>query len=144
MRYRDMHRVSDTSVRHAAEFRRCLIELDIPAIRRLWRQVSPHLPQPETDLETLQTMHTARVAMKTLPEDKRAYSEAWLNERGLLARVETGVGIMVIAPDHRREQAEYVRTAMSGSVMDSLKAGLDLDKDAKEVKRRMEIVRRRA
>lgn len=144
MRYRDMYRVTDASTTHAAEFRRCLVELDIVGMRRLWNHVSPHLPQPKTDADVVMTMHAARVQMATLPEDKRAYSEAWLSERGLLDRVVTTVGISVVAPSRRRKQALAIRHAMSESVLDSYKAGIDLDKDAVEVKRRMMIARDRA
>ena len=130
-------------MRHAAEFRRCLVELDGPAILRLWRHVSPHLAQPKSDDEVLETMHRARVAMTTLPEKLRIYSEEWLKERAI-QRIETVVGIAVIAPEKRRVQAEQIHAAMTDAVEQAVVAGLDLDKDAAEVSRRMNIARDKA
>ena len=34
---------------HAAEFRRCLEDLDVKGIQKLWKHVQPNLPQPKND-----------------------------------------------------------------------------------------------
>lgn len=81
---------------HSAEFRRCLAELDIAMMRKLWRHVSPHLPQPNTDEETLSAMHLARTQARSMPLKLRAYSHRWLTERSFPSQL----------PDHLRPKAE--------------------------------------
>lgn len=71
----------------ATAFRRCLMALDIRAVRAIWRESRPGLPQPETDAETLATIHVARTKMDSLPDALRCYSHAWLRERGLPSRL---------------------------------------------------------
>jgi len=68
--------------RHAAEFRRCLIDLDVNGVRKLWAEVSPHLPQPSNVKETLFTLHMARTEAQSVPLRLRQYSHRWLRERG--------------------------------------------------------------
>lgn len=68
---------------NAAEFRRCLADLDIAGIKRLWKHVSPHLPQPATDHEALATLHMARTGAASVPFKLRAYSHRWLTDNGL-------------------------------------------------------------
>lgn len=70
-------------VRHAAEFRRCVLELDISGIRKLWAHVSPHLAQPSNDREAIYSLHMARANMETAPAVLRQYSDRWMRERGL-------------------------------------------------------------
>lgn len=69
-------------LKHAAEFRRCLIELDVTGVRKLWAEVSPHLPQPKSIKETLFTLHMARTEAQSVPLGLRQYSHRWLRERG--------------------------------------------------------------
>jgi hypothetical protein len=127
---------------HTLEFRRCLIDMDVPGMRKLWQLVSPHLPQPATDEECIETMHRARARMHTLPNNLKAYSEAWLIERGAPRDV-FAVGISVKAassPDPRkRRRGIYVQHEMSYAAEQSLMWGIGLDnpKDAAEVKRRI-------
>lgn len=136
-------------MQHTAEFRRCLLELDVPGMRKLWRHVSPHLPQPATDDEALTTMHIARTKMLTLPEADRLYSEAWLIERKTTRDV-FAVGVIVGAANsqepHRRRRGVFVQQEMVYSVQQSLSWGIGIDnpKDAAEVKRRMMLARERA
>lgn len=80
---------------HAAEFRRCLTDLDTVGIRRLWKHVRPGLPQPKDDGEALITLHMARTAA-LLPIKLRCYSHAWLIERGLPSQL----------PDQLKRHAE--------------------------------------
>lgn len=66
---------------HSSEFRRCLLEMDVQGIMRVWRHVSPHLPQP-TEAEAHVQLHIARCEAKGLPLKAKAYSTAWLAELG--------------------------------------------------------------
>jgi len=88
-------------------------------------------------------MHMARAGMKTLPEEKRAYSEAWLAERQT-GRIAYAVGISIIAPERRRKQALIIREAMEDAVTGALKAVVDFATEAPEIKRRMMIAREKA
>lgn len=126
-----------------AAFRQCLIELDVSTMRKLWRYVAPHLPQPATTDETLHGMHLARVCMKSLPEELAAYSEKWLRERAI-GHVATAVGISVVAPKRRQVQAGYMREAMSDAVVTAIRDGVDIDTEAHEVRRRMMIAKDKA
>jgi hypothetical protein len=134
---------------HDALFRQCLIDIDVPTMRRLWGHVAPHLSQPRSDDECLETIHRARVQMTTLREEQRAYSEAWLKERAA-PRDAFGVGIAVKAassPDpYRRRRGVSVQHEMSYAVEQALRSGIGLEdpKDAAEVKRRIMAARDRA
>lgn len=66
-----------------AAFRRFLADLDVAGVRRLWRAANPGMPQPESDEEALVSIHMARTAMESIELRSRAYSHAWLRERGL-------------------------------------------------------------
>lgn len=66
---------------HGAEYRRCLIELDVAGMRKLSAHTHPHLAQPASDLETLTSIHIARTQARTLPLRLRQFSYKWLNER---------------------------------------------------------------
>lgn len=131
----------DTGLQHAAEFRRCIEQLDVVGVRRLWQHVSPHLPQPKDDREALHTLHLARVRVETLPPKMRQYSQDWLDAETARLKVSCGVGISIEAPIHRRTQAAETRAAMSGAVTDSIKAGIDIDTEAAEVRLRMNKAR---
>jgi len=67
---------------HAAEFRRCLVELDVAAIRRLHAHVAPHLPAPASDREALISLHHARTQAAVVPDRLRFYSHRWLLDNG--------------------------------------------------------------
>lgn len=67
--------------KHGPEFRRCLIQMDVDGLVKLWRHVAPHLAdQPARDI--LISMHIARCEMRSLAPSLKDYSEAWLLERG--------------------------------------------------------------
>ena len=83
---------------HSAEMRRCLIALDVKAIRALWKHVAPEMPQPESDEEALVTMHMSRTSAEFLPLKLRAYSHAFLRDNGLPSQL----------PDHLRPSAEQL------------------------------------
>ena len=66
---------------HESEFRRCLLELDVEGIMKLWKHVAPHLA--ETDpANALISLHIARVEAKYMPKKLKAYSVAWLADLG--------------------------------------------------------------
>ena len=117
---------------HAAEFKRCVEELDVEGIRRLAAHVLPHLPAPNTDAEALTALHIARTQAEWLHLRHRAYSHRWLEERGLPSHlpdhlkpsaeqicpvVRSGVGISINFRDPLlRPAGELIRTAMSDVV----------------------------
>lgn len=70
-------------MKHSAEFRRCLLDVDVVAVRRLWRHVSPHLAQPQDDDEARATIHYARTQATSIPLKARAWSHKWLLDHGL-------------------------------------------------------------
>lgn len=124
---------------YAGEARRCLIELDIGGMRRLHKHVWPHLPMPGSNHEMLYAMHTARLELPGLHPQQRAYSEAWLVEQRRIVSV-VGIACLAASPS-LRHRAANVRDAMVDAVASCIKAGLDLDKDAAEVRRRMQQAR---
>jgi hypothetical protein len=130
---------------HAAEVRRCLIELDIPAMRKLHEHIWPHYPAPQSDAEALYSMHIARVQMKRIPEAARQYSREWLAERsGPIAKA-VGVACLSLSPDrYRLERAANRQAAMLEAVAAAVKAGIDIDLEAAEVRRRMALARAKA
>jgi hypothetical protein len=70
-------------VEHSAELLRCLRDGDVTAIRRLYREIAPHLPQPSSDVEAWASLHHARTQVEALPLKLRAYSHRWLLDQGL-------------------------------------------------------------
>lgn len=66
---------------YAAEFRRCLIEIDVSGILKIWRHVMPHLATLGPS-EALCALHIARCEARSVPEKLKLYSVAWLAERG--------------------------------------------------------------
>jgi hypothetical protein len=130
-------------MQYADEFRRCLLDLDVRGMRRLWRHVSPHLPQPESDYDTLVTMHLARLEMNNISADKKRYSKQWLEEREttrIVSAVGTAVGSRVVDGVSGRSRAKELEQRMSDAVEAAAKEGVDLDKDAGEVRRRIDEV----
>lgn len=110
---------------HAEEMRRCLVDFDIDGIRKLWRHVSPNMPQPESDAEALISIHMARTATERLPFRFRAYSHSWLTERKypsqlpdelkpraerMYPRIVSAVGICVASVSNRK--TDYHRYVM--------------------------------
>lgn len=83
---------------HSAEFRRCLEAVDVAGIRKLWRHVSPHLPQPQTDAEALVTIHHARTQTDSIALKLRAWSHRWLLDHGYPSGL----------PDHLKPSAERI------------------------------------
>lgn len=141
----------------SGEFRRCLDTLDVADMRRLWANHSPHLPQPN-DAQCLATMHLARTEAQSIDFHKRAYSHAWLAERGLPSKlpdhlrptaqqmfpvVAKAVGISVkAASEHGKKAAVEIQSAMEDAVKESVEDGR-FD-DVAHVKRRIDAARKKA
>lgn len=69
--------------KHADEFLRCLIQLDVDGIMRISAHVFPPGTQPSNRAEALASLHLARTKSARVPERLKRYSQRWLNERGL-------------------------------------------------------------
>jgi hypothetical protein len=66
---------------HNDAYKRCLEELDVPGMQKLWRATNPHLEQLD-EIDTLTAIHYARTVAESVRFKLRAYSHAWLIERG--------------------------------------------------------------
>lgn len=66
---------------HGAEFRRCLIQMDVAGLMRLWTHVAPHLGG-QSPKDVLVSMHIARCEMRHISPGLQSYSQDWLLERG--------------------------------------------------------------
>lgn len=136
-------------ISHSTEFRRCIIDIDIPAARKLWRHVAPHFPQPKTDHEALTTIHMARTQMDAMPMQMRAYSHRWLLDSGypsqlpdelkpqaerMYPRIIEAVGLSINSSSpHLKPVADMVRIAMENTINDAysnrVRPSLDQIKD---------------
>lgn len=135
---------------HHLEFRRCLSECDVTAIRKLWRHIYPNLHQPSSDSETLATIHLARTQSVWLDIKSRAYSHNWLLDHGLPSalpddlkpkaeqicpRIVEGVGIAVkTLSSHLKPAAKLIQQTMSDVVLDAYAEKLT---DPTVIKKRM-------
>lgn len=104
----------------AASFRRALVHLDISLIRKVWRHVQPHLPQPQSDHDALAAMHMARTAAESVPAKLRAYSHRWLVERGLPSQL----------PDRLKPDAERLYPVTVGAVGISVNSRHEVVRDS--------------
>lgn len=80
----------------AAAMRQAIEDGDVETARTIMAQAMPHLPQPQSKEHAAATLHYARTQIAAMPFAKRAYSHAWLTERGLPSAL----------PDHLRPGAE--------------------------------------
>lgn len=130
----------DPALMHGKEFRRCLLELDVDGMRRLWALTAGHLPQPQSAEEALYTMHLARVQMKNISHRARLYSQAWLKEREKKSVVAPAVGTAVGGLPGSKRTQRHVDLAgeLQHVVLQSVRAGIDVEADAKEVKIRID------
>jgi hypothetical protein len=119
---------------HGAEFRRCLVELDVKGIMSLWRHVAPNLAE-QSPGEALVSMHIARCEMKSLPKRLRDYSVSWLADHGYtnvdgkwisgprpLEVVASSVGISVKSSDPR--VANRIHDAMKDALDNAIAKGI--------------------
>lgn len=81
---------------HSALFRDYLDRCDIEGVRKLWKHVAPHLPQPHGDFEVQVMIHSARTQAEFLPLKLRAYSHQWMLANGLPSQL----------PEHLKPAAE--------------------------------------
>lgn len=88
------------------EFRRAMIDLDVAALRLVWRKVYPDQVQPKDDAEALAWAHIVRLQAETMPTAARLYSYSWLQEHGY------PTDIPVSLSKHR----DYVPKIVMGSV----------------------------
>lgn len=133
---------------HNAEFLRCLVEIDVRGIRRLWHHVSPGLPQPANDADALLAIHLARIQLgEALPAKAMAYSKQWLAERetGRTAYA-VGIAVGIHGPKEPRvaDRLLNIRGEMEHAVTSAVQEGVDLAVEATEVKRRMMVAREKA
>ncbi len=108
---------------------------DVEGCRAFWRKAAPHLPQPETREQAEVTMHIARTAAQSVGLKARAYSHAWLLERGMPSQlpdelkpsaqrlypvIATGVGISTnFRSPHMKGAETIVRGAMEAAVLEA-------------------------
>lgn len=120
-----------SELEHSAEMRRCLIECDVAAARKLWHHIAPKAPAPKTDTEALVTIHYARTKSALVNLRLRSYSHHWLIDRGypsglpdnvrekadrLYPHIADAVGIAVYSSFP--EAAKYIQRAMNDAVED--------------------------
>lgn len=141
----------------SAEFRNALESGDVRMLRKIWAEVSPHLPQPKDDAEAEIVMHRARTEAESVSFKHRAYSHRWLTERnypsGLPDRLKPsadrlypivveGVGIAVMASSRLMQPvAKEIRKAMEYAVEDAFAEGR---RDSEFVSARMREARKKA
>ncbi len=110
------------------EFLRCLLYLDVAAVRKVWAAVSPGERQPKDNNEALILLHYARTQAQSVPGNMRAYSHRWLCERGIPSGL----------PDEMKPKADRVHPKIVEAVGVSVKsmgeAGIPL---AKAIERAM-------
>ena len=97
---------------------------------RLWRNASPHLHQPQSADEVVETMHRARVASRSMPAAARAYSARWLEERARMRTMEA-VGVATSAKDPGLRDA--LLGGMTRAVQGALAGGV-APSDAKDLR----------
>ncbi len=137
----------------ATAFRRALVDLDVSLIRRVWKYVAAHLPQPTSDHEALIALHVARTASESVSTPLRIYSHKWLAERNLPSqlpdhllqpadrRYPVVVGAVGISVNSQHiEVKNGVHGVMQEAVLDCYGNG---DEDPKIVKPRMMAARKR-
>jgi len=73
---------AEIQIKYGPEIKRCLIELDVEGMKKVWNHVAPHLTI-HGDGSILATMHLARTQMESCPMGIKLYSQRWLNERGI-------------------------------------------------------------
>lgn len=138
----------------SAEIRRCLVDLDIDGIVRVWSRLHPNQPIPPTRAEVLITLHISRTSAISVPFRLRAYSYRYLTDNGypsllpdrlkpraerLYPRSEHSVGISV---NSKYPAVKFgIQTAMENAVLEAYADGHS--DDPEKVRQRMMEARRR-
>ncbi len=136
------------------EFLRCLLYLDVAAVRKIWAAVSPGQHQPKDNNEALILLHYARTQTQSVPGNMRTYSHRWLVERGLpsglpdemkpnsdRAEIVEAVGVSVKSLSVAGAQlAMAIERAMSDAVAEAYADG---NRNTEFVKARMNEARER-
>jgi len=94
------------------EFRLMLESGRVEVLRSLWSHVFPGLPQPESREQAEIVMHRARTEAESVSLKARAYSHAWLCERGLPSGL----------PDDLKPKAERIYPVVVSAVGVSINA----------------------
>jgi hypothetical protein len=94
------------------ELQRVAESLDVPAARRIWQAIAPHLPQPGSDHEVRIMLHHARTQSADIAFKYRAYSHKWLNDHN----IESGL------PDDLKPRAERLYPRVVSAVGIGVKA----------------------
>jgi hypothetical protein len=89
-----------------SEFAAALESGDVRLVRRASARMFPHMPQPKTVEDAEVSMHMARTQMAEISFRARAWSHAWLRERGLPSQL----------PDELRPKAERVYPVVVSAV----------------------------
>jgi hypothetical protein len=84
----------------------------VEVLRSLWSHVFPGLPQPESREQAEIVMHRARTEAESVSLKARAYSHAWLCERGLPSGL----------PDDLKPKAERIYPVVVSAVGVSINA----------------------
>lgn len=121
------------------DFRQALEQGDVALLRKIWGHAFPHLPQPGNDAQAEIVLHRARTQAASITFRKRAYSHAWLLERGYPSGLPDGlrpkaqriypitVGAVGIAvkgsTELGRQIAPLIQEAMSKAVLDAYANG---------------------
>jgi len=79
---------------------------DVQGVRRLWRKLEPTQPQPLDDAAALVALHAARTKCQGVTFKARAYSHAWLMDRGYPS----------LLPDELRPMAHRVYPVIASAV----------------------------
>lgn len=135
---------------------RCLTELDVAGVRRLWFEIAPKFNHQLDDRQALVALHMARTQTERLALGHRAYSHRWLLDNGypsqlpdelkpkaerIYPRQVEAVGISVnFRSPILKPAATVIQKAMSDAVEDAFANG---DRDPPLVRRRMFDARER-
>lgn len=140
----------------ADEFLGLLEVGDVDGLCAAWRTAMPGMPQPDSRDAAEVVMHMTRTASARVRFRLRAYSHAWLRERGYSSQlpedlwpqaereyptVVEAVGIAVsFSTPHLKKAAEEIQKSMSYAVEDAFASG---QTDSLFVRQRMLEARKR-
>lgn len=130
------------AIKYADQFRQALERGNADELWRIWAHAFPNMPGPKTHAQAEIVMHRARTEARSIPLRGRAYSHAWLSERGvpsalpdklrpqaerMYPRVVAAVGIAVKVPLVIAAIGVEVERAMSDAVLEVQADGVALD-----------------